>query len=68
MNKIKMSVDEKRWRAESDLDSLKRVKEIMADKPRYAAAQAIAKKQMAALGGIVKGNSKPSSSPVKRKK
>jgi hypothetical protein len=68
MNSIKISADEKRWRAESDLDSLKRAKEIMADKARLAAAQGIAKKQIAALGGIVKGNSKPSSSSVKRKK
>lgn len=57
MASIKMSAADKKremqWMAESDLDALKRAKEIMADKTRLAAAQAIAKKQMMALGGIV---------------
>lgn len=57
MASIKMSTADKKremqWMAESDLDALKRAKEIMADKARLAAAQAIAKKQMMALGGIV---------------
>ena len=44
---------EMQWRAESDLDALKRAKEIAADKVRLSMAQAIAKKQMMALGGIV---------------
>jgi len=68
MKKISMSIDEKKWRAESDLDALKRAKEIMSDKARLQAAQGIAKKQMAALGGIVKSTGKPSPSPSKRKK
>ncbi len=44
---------EQEWRAESDLNSLKAAKEIMADGGRLKAAQAIAKKQMMALVGIV---------------
>jgi hypothetical protein len=65
--KSKISADEKRWRAESDLDSLKRAMEIKNDKARFAAAQGVAKQQIAALGGLVK--SKTSSSPtIKRKK
>lgn len=56
----KMSAADKKremqWRAESDLDALKRAKEIAADKVRLSMAQAIAKKQMMALGGIVNSN------------
>ena len=59
-----ISKEEARWRAESDLDALKRAKEIMADKTRLAAAQTIAKKQMMALGGIV-GKANPT---VRKKK
>ena len=44
MASIKMSTADKKremqWMAESDLDALKRAKEIMADKARLAAAQA----------------------------
>lgn len=63
-----ISKEEQKWRAESDLDALKRAKEIMADKARLSAAQAVGKKQMMALGGIVgmgKSSAKP---PIKRKK
>jgi hypothetical protein len=59
-----ISKEEQKWRAESDLDALKRAKEIMADKVRFSAAQAVGKKQMMALGGIV-GVTK---TPVKKKK
>jgi len=50
---IKLSAIDKKWMAESDLDALKRAKEIMADKARLSAAQNVAKQQMQALGGIV---------------
>jgi len=61
------AADKKRemeWRAESDLNSLKAAKEIMADGGRLKAAQAIAKKQMMALGGIVTAGK---SAPKKKK-
>ena len=68
MASIKMSAADKKremqWMAESDLDALKRAKEIMADKARLAAAQTIAKKQMMALGGIVTASKK---TPAKKK-
>lgn len=50
---IKLTAMDKKWMAESDLEALKRAKEIMADKTRLAAAQNVAKQQMQALGGIV---------------
>ncbi len=64
--KSKISLDEKVWRAQSDLDTLRRAMEIKNDSNRYAAVQGEAKKQMAALGGLVK--SKTSSPTIKRKK
>jgi len=67
---INLSVEEKKWRTESDLSTLQRAKEIMADKSRITAAQALAKQQLSALSSIVQKNaSKPaSSSPVRKLK
>lgn len=63
-----ISKQEQQWRAESDLESLKRAKEIMGDKARLAAAREVGKKQMMALGGIVNAG-KPLAKPaIKRKK
>lgn len=52
-SKLKMSVEDKKYQAKWDLDTLKQAKEIMADKTRFSAAQSAAKQQMMALGGIV---------------
>lgn len=40
-----MTVDEKRWRAESDADTMARYEEIMADSARRKAAVSMAKKR-----------------------
>lgn len=40
-----MSADEKRWRAESDADTLARAEEIKADRARHGAAKTHANKQ-----------------------
>ena len=45
----KMSVDEKRWQAESDANIMMKYQEIISDKNRMAAAQREAKKQAEAL-------------------
>ncbi len=47
-----ISVDEKKWQAEEDLRSLRRVEEIKADRKRYSAAQLLAKKEVQALSRI----------------
>lgn len=67
---ISISAEEKKWRTESDLSTLQRAKEIMADKSRLTAAQSLAKQQLSALSSIVQKNtSKPaSSSPVRKLK
>lgn len=40
-----MTADEKRWRAESDADTMARYEEIMADASRRKAAMSMAKKR-----------------------
>ena len=64
MGSIKMSAEDKKrerqWRTESDLEALKRAKEITSDKTRLAAVQSMAKQQLMALGGIVNTSKKPS--------
>jgi hypothetical protein len=40
-----ISTDEKRWRAQSDADTLARAQEIMQDRSRHSAAQAHAAKE-----------------------
>ena len=51
-SKKKMSDDEKKWRAESDLSALIRVSEIKADKERFRLAMDLAKAQMKQLNAI----------------
>lgn len=63
MAKIKMSMEDKKYQAKWDLDTLKQAKEIMANAARFKAAQSAAKEQMMALGGIV--NAKK---PIAKKK
>ncbi len=46
--------NEKKWRAEDDLRTLQRAKEIENDKARMQAAKSIAKEQKAALEKICK--------------
>jgi hypothetical protein len=43
-----MRAQEKKWRAESDLDSLVRAEEVKKDKERLAAARALAKEKLKA--------------------
>ena len=45
----KLSADEKRWRAESDAETMARYQEILSDKNRKAAAIKIAKEKAADL-------------------
>ena len=73
MNKskaISINQEEKKWRTESDLSTLQRAKEIMADKSRLTAVQSLAKQQLSTLSSIVQKNaSKPvPSSPVRKLK
>lgn len=46
------SVDESRWRAESDLDTLVRAAEIRKDAQRMAAVRKLAKSKMATLQAL----------------
>lgn len=45
-------VDQRRWQAESDLSTLRRVEEIRSDPARMREAQKLAKKEVAALNRI----------------
>lgn len=45
VTKKSMTADEKRWRAESDADTMARYEEIMADASRRKAAVSMAKKR-----------------------
>lgn len=51
----RMSAQDKKWQAESDLRSLREVEAIRGDKPRMKAAQSMAQKEMSALKKISKG-------------
>ena len=65
---ISISAEEKKWRTESDLSTLQRAKEIMADKSRMSAVQNLAKQQLSALSTIVQKNaSKPAQRTSVRK-
>ena len=67
---LSISAEEKKWRTESDLSTLQRAKEIMADKSRMSAVQSLAKQHLSALSTIVQKNaSKPAqSTPVRKLK
>lgn len=53
-----MSADEKRWRAESDANTLARAQEIMGDKSRHGAAKAHATREAAKYAKVSKSGSK----------
>jgi hypothetical protein len=53
-----MSVDEKRWRARSDADTLAAAEEIKADRARITAAKAYAGKEAQRYEKVAKGSSK----------
>jgi len=62
----RMSAQEKRWRAESDADTMARYQEIMGDSKRKSAAIAAAKRQADAL--TKRANAmKAAAGPSKRK-
>lgn len=52
MNKAEAVKQEKEWKADSDLRTLIEAEKIKKDKPRYAAAMAMRKQQIAALQNI----------------
>lgn len=47
-------MNERKWRAESDVRTLQEAKQIQADKGRLAAAKAAAKRELRDLNAIVK--------------
>ena len=53
----KMTSEERRFRAESDLRALQQAQEIQGDRARLGAAQRVAKDQMRALDRVAKANS-----------
>lgn len=50
---------DKKWRAESDLRTLREAEEIRSDKSRVSAAQTEGRKQMAALSRVTHAAPKP---------
>lgn len=53
--KVRMSAEDKKWRAQSDAETLARAQEIQADKSRHGAAKAHAAKEAKRYAQIVKG-------------
>jgi hypothetical protein len=53
-----ISADEKRWRAQSDADTLARAQEIMQDRSRHSAAQAHAAKEAKRYSSVAGGTRK----------
>ena len=56
-----VTMEDKDWRAESDMRTLIDAQEIMKDKARYKAAMAEAKKRMAAMQAVVKDSAEEAS-------
>lgn len=54
----KMSMDEARWRAESDLETLMKADEIRADAKRLAAAKRMANDKLSAMQSAILGKNK----------
>ena len=52
MAKAEMSVDEKKWRAESDLRTLTEAKKIQKDAKRMAAVRKLAKEEIARMESL----------------
>lgn len=53
----KQIAEDRRWKAEDDLRTLQRAKEIQGDRSRMGMCKTVAKEQMKALSGVV-GKSK----------
>lgn len=51
-----MSTDDKRWRAQSDADTLARAQEITADRARHTAAKHHASKEAERYGRVAKAS------------
>ena len=64
---VKMSNDEKRWRAEADADTMARYEEIMSDSSRRSAAVRIAKKRAADLTKSANAMTKVANSETRKK-
>jgi hypothetical protein len=61
----RLSADEKKWRAQSDLETLSRAEEIKADRARMAAVRSHATQQVKALTKVT-GASRASKAPAKK--
>lgn len=64
----KLSADEKRWRAESDADTMARYQEIMEDSTRKAAAIKAAKERAADLNKRAQAMQRAAGGTITRKK
>ena len=54
MAKVRMTMQDKKWRAQDDLRTLQSAAEIQRDRSRLSAASAEAKKQLATLAAVAK--------------
>jgi hypothetical protein len=61
----RISADEKKWRAQSDLETLSRASEIQSDRSRMSAVKAVAQAQVAALSKVAGTAKAPSKAPSK---
>jgi hypothetical protein len=62
----RISADEKKWRAQSDLETLSRASEIQADKARMAAVRSHAQAQVKALTQVTGKPKAPTKAPAKK--
>jgi hypothetical protein len=61
-----ISADEKRWRAQSDADTLARAQEILGDKQRHSAARSYASKEAERYSKVAKTSNGGRRAPAKR--
>lgn len=62
----RISADEKKWRAQSDLETLSRASEIQADRSRMSAVKAVAQAQVKALSRVAGATKAPTKAPAKK--
>lgn len=63
-----ISADEKRWRAQSDADTLARAQEIMGDRSRHSAAQAHAAKEAKRYSTVAGARKPAAKTPMRGRK
>jgi hypothetical protein len=61
----RISADEKKWRAQSDLETLSRASEIQSDRSRMSAVKAVAQAQVKALSKVA-GTTRAPKAPAKK--